>query len=101
MWCCRIDPVKPPEGELDWPAVEPHNTHHVLVDELDPIPGLKDLNPFRGFFQLHLNPFLEILHHFLPRNFSFLHLEYQMLISNIVHPWDFLGGSGRGVLKLS
>ena len=36
-----IDSVKPPEGELDRPTVEPDHRHHVLVDEVDPVPGVK------------------------------------------------------------
>ena len=38
----HVHSVKPPEGELDWPAVKPDHTHDVLIDVLDPISCFED-----------------------------------------------------------
>ena len=51
-----VESVKPPECELDRPTEEPDDSHHILVDVLNPIPGLEDFNPFEGFFQLLIYP---------------------------------------------
>ena len=50
-----VHPIKPPEGELDGPAVEPDHAHHVLVDEANPVPRLEYFDFPGRFFQFIFN----------------------------------------------
>ena len=87
-----IDSDKPPEGELDRPAVEPDHTQDDLIYEVDPVPGLKDINSLGRLFLFFFNPFFKLLHHFFPCNLSLLHLEPQILIRHVILSWDVLEG---------
>lgn len=54
--CLRIilDSVKPPEDGLDGSAVEADDTHHALVDEVDPVPRLKGIHSRCWLFRFSL-----------------------------------------------
>ena len=84
-----IDSDKPPEGELHPPTVEPDHTHHVLVDEMDPIRCFEYINPSRLFFQLFFLPLLNSSTSCLYLPF---HLEAEVLVYGLIQSWNVLDG---------
>ena len=95
-----VDPVNPPDGELDGPAVESDHTHRILIDELNPIPRLKYINSLVGsscFSLIRSSSFVNIS--FIAMSPFISNSRYLLVVSSI------LGISGRdsgsGVLTLS
>ena len=86
----HVHPVKPPDGELDRPAVETDHTHHVLIDVVDPIPRLKDFDSSCGFFQFLVNSLLELVHHLSPVNLALFHFKAEEHLLCFMKPWDVL-----------